>query len=361
MTVLKKISIAFLFLVLAKEVYSVVFPSSQEVLIANRIEYLNHLRKFAGDLFWKDFSNDSSVGTIVYFTASASYFFHPDPVVMEKTENKFEIVASPTPTKMLRLKNPFDSAVNVMETEFEYEDYAKNKIDYKNPVLFCTSTEDIATYDPKINSTEDWVIIALHQYYHQFQYKHDAVFNYILSLTKQNRILNMDTLQGIFRSNWAFHDTLLLENQNLLNALNSTSMEQEKAYYKEFLRLRDKRRAEYNKKYKFQIGIPEDFWEKMEGTAQYLEAATKMHFADFPVDSVLVETDPMYKSNNIFQDFSFDTAPEYYDSKDAIYYLGATGFNLVRLLEKNKVDYKDNFFNYASLPLHLQLKYFYKL
>jgi hypothetical protein len=69
----------------------------------------------------------------------------------------------------------------------------------------------------------------------------------------------------------------------------------------------------------------------------------------------------MYKGHAAYQGFSFETAPEYFDSKTADYYLGATGFNLVRLLEKNQVDYKNNFFNYASLPLHMQLKYFYKL
>lgn len=358
---LKNIWIAVLFFALAKDAYSVVFPTSQEVLIANRIEYLNRLRKFSGDLFWKDFTKDSSVGTIVYFTASASYFFNAPPSVTEKIENKYEQVAAPGKTKMLKLKNPFDSAVYIMEAQFEYEESLKNRVSYRHPTLFLSSTEDLANYDPVIKSTEDWAFTALHEYFHQYQFRHDAIFNYILSLVKQKRIMNRDTLQGIYRTSQSFRDTLNLENDNLLKALSATNMDEEKAYYKEFLRLRNKRRQEYSKEHKLQFNIPEDFWEKIEGTSIYIEAIAKLHLSEFPVDSTLLETDPMYKGNNAFAGFTFENAPEYYDSKKAVYYLGATGFNLVRLLEKNKVDYKDNFFNYASLPLHMQLKYFYKL
>lgn len=358
---LKHILFFALFALLLPDAKAVVFPTSYEVLIAQRIEYLNRLRKFSADLFWKDFGGDSAVGPVVYFTASASYFFNPNQLVLDRVDGKYEIVASPAKTKMLKLKNPFDSAVNIMEAQFEYEESLKNRISYRNPVLFLSSTEDIANYDHNIRSTEDWAFSALHEYFHQYQFRHDAIYNYIMSLVKQKRIMNRDTLQGIYRTNQAFHDTLVLENECLLKALAATDIEQEKTYYKEFLRLRNKRRMEYSKEHKFQFNIPEDFWEKIEGTSQYLEAVAKKYISQFPVDSVLLETDPMYKAHAGFLNFSFDTAPEYYDCQQANYYLGATGFNLVRLLEKHQVEYKDNFFNYASLPLHMQLKYFYKL
>jgi hypothetical protein len=51
----------------------------------------------------------------------------------------------------------------------------------------------------------------------------------------------------------------------------------------------------------------------------------------------------------------------YISINNADHYFGATGFNLVRLLEKNKVPFKDNFFQFASMPLATQLKYFYKI
>ncbi len=358
---LNKIAVAILLFIFSKDSFGIVFPSAEEVLIANRIQYLNNMRKFAGDLFWPDFANDSSVGAVVYFTHKSSYLFNADQASIDKIEGKYDVIVNPNNTKMLRLENPFDSAVYVMETQFDYDDSRKNRIDYKKPTLFCTSTEAIAGYSQNVKTTEDWTVSVLHEYYHQYQLRHDAVFNYVLSLLKQKTILTRDTLQGIFRTNQSYHDTLMRENDNLLKAIAATSLEEEKGYFKEFLRLRNKRYQEYNKKYKTQINIPEDFWEKMEGTAQFMEATTRLNFSKFPVDSTLLETDPMYHGNAAFEGFSFDTAPEFYNPPDAVYYLEATGFNLVRLLEKNKVEYKGNFFNYASLPLHMQLKYFYKL
>ena len=154
---------------------------------------------------------------------------------------------------------------------------------------------------------------------------------------------------------------MIKENDLLLKAINAKSIEEEKKYFTEFLKTRTKRRSEFYKQKKITIGPIEEIWEKLEGTALYIDAILKENFAKIPVNEYLLTNDKYYKKENIYDGYSINTAKDYTSITDAKHYFGATGVNLVRLLEKNNVDYKSNFFKYASMPLSTQLKYFYKI
>jgi hypothetical protein len=92
-----------------------------------------------------------------------------------------------------------------------------------------------------------------------------------------------------------------------------------------------------------------------------MEKQLKENFAEIKPTDYLVENDVMYNKSFAFNEKDISEIQFYSDLDDERFYVGATGFNMVQLLEKNKVPYKDNFFSYASLPLDLQLKYFYKI
>lgn len=335
-------------------------PTEKEVLIIERIKYLNDLRRFAGNLFWKDFAANEFVGTTVYFSDSNAYFINPEPSVLDKV-SKYKIINNKYDYNVLKLATPYDVPTYIIETVFETEDGNKKNINYMLPILFCSSPEISAELQPELVHTQDWATSVFHELYHQYQFKETAIYNYLNSFIKQNRMLTKDSMQSIYENNWSFKDSLIKENDLLLKAINAKSLEEEKKYFTEFLKTRTKRRSEFYKQKKITIGPIEEIWEKLEGTALYIDAILKENFAKIPVNEYLLTNDKYYKKENIYDGYSINTAKDYTSITDAKHYFGATGVNLVRLLEKNNVDYKSNFFKYASMPLSTQLKYFYKI
>lgn len=335
-------------------------PNEKETIMVERINCLNKMKQFAGNLYWKDFGTNNFVGTIVYLTDSASYFFNPEALIMERIHNYAPIDASDE-YSLLKLA-PFKTPIAIIESMFEPEFGDKTQIYYKLPVLFASSPELYQQLNTnEFSNTDEWLINAFHEYYHQYQYKNIAILDYITNLLKQKKLLTMDSLSTIYHTNIAFKDSLDKENQLLIKAIQSTDKEVEKKYFTEFLKVRNERRKQYLKQTKFPINLPEDFWEKLEGTTYYQEAILKHNFNAFEGDSILLQIDKNYTGGNSFSSFNMNSDPKYSDTNQAFYYVGAIGFNLIRLLEKNKVEYKDNLFKYASQPLHTILKYHYKI
>ncbi len=335
-------------------------PTQEETLIAERFEYIRQIKKYVGNFFWKDFAANEFPGTISYFVDSATYFINPLPEMKEKVSS-YAIVENPYDWNMWKLRMPFDSGIYVMETQFQFTPKSKVYINYKRPVLFCSSPELTKKEKPDTNSTQIWSVALMHELFHQYQYSNEAVLTYVLRLYQENKMIDMDSLQGIYRANQAYKDTLMRENDLLKQAIEAKSFEQEKKLFTQFLKLRAKRNKDYYKMKKFYVVTPESFWEKLEGTCLMMEKQLKDNFMNIPQPDYLVKNDPMYDKSFSFTERQRPDSKYYSDLDDKRFYVGATGFNMVQLLEKNKVPYKDNFFNYASLPLDLQLKYFYKI
>lgn len=335
-------------------------PNDTEKQITERFEFIRTIKKSIADIYWKPFGEKDFEGTIVYFNDSASYFINPLPQMKDKV-SKYSIMLNDYNWNIWKLKLPFDTAFFVMETQFQYDKKAKWDINYNTPVLFCSSPELTRKEKTEIASIEEWSVFLMHELYHQYQYSNPAVLAYVLRLYQEKKMIDMDSLQGLYLSNKMVNDTIKMENELLKKAYNSTSLEEEKKLFKEFLKLRSQRNLAYFKKKKFWMTTPEDFWEKMEGTCLMMEATLKQNFNKIPVPENLKKEDHMYKNGAAYSSYGAAQAAEYAELDDKEPYVGATGYNMVRLLEKHNVNYKDNFFNYASLPLALQLKYFYKI
>ena len=136
---------------------------------------------------------------------------------------------------------------------------------------------------------------------------------------------------------------------------------QQAKLFTKFLKLRENRIKDFLKKKKINISIAENLWEKLEGTSLMMEELLKENFNQIQPPPYITENDAMYNKGFAFNEKEQSEIQFYSELDDKRFYVGSTGYNMVRLLEKNKVDYKDNFFSYASLPLQLQLKYFYKI
>lgn len=362
-TMKNKITLGLLLFMLsftAVQAQAIIKPNAEEKLITERFEYIRLIKNYIGNLFWKNFSNNSFPGTIVYFTDSASYFINPLPEMKDKV-SKYSILENDFDWNIWKLRMPLDSAKFVMETQFQFDRKAKGYINYRTPVLFCSSPELTVKEKTKINSIQEWSIALMHELYHQYQYSNEAILTYILRLNDEKKWLDMDSLQGIYLSNQAYRDTLKLENDLLKKAIATNSFDEEKKLFTQFLIARGKRQTAYFKSHKMYINTPESFWEKLEGTCLMMERQLKENFNKITPPEYLVENDKMYNKNFSFNEKDPKEVSFYSDLDNDRFYVGATGYNMVQLLEKNNVPYKDNFFSYASLPLELQLKYFYKI
>lgn len=358
----KKILIAILLSVFLTNTFAqqILQPTAQEKLITERFEYIRQIKKFVGNMYWKNFSNNEFPGTVVYFTDSASYFINPLPEMKDKV-SKYSILENDYDWNIWKLRMPLDSAKFVMETQFQFDNKAKKYINYKTPVLFCSSPELTQKEKEKIKTTQEWSIAMMHELYHQYQYSNEAILTYVLRLYQEKKMIDMDSMQGIYTVNKAFRDTLQKENELLKQAYAATSLEEEKKIFTQFLRLRSKRNLAYFKQTKFWVNTPENFWEKLEGTCMMMEKQLKENFQNIKPTEYIENNDPMYDKTFVYNEKDVTEVDFYSKLDDDRFYVGTTGFNMVQLLEKNKVPYKDNFFSYASLPLDLQLKYFYKI
>ena len=359
---LKKILFTFclFFTMLHVNAQLITKPSQEEKLITERFEYIRQIKEYIGNLYWKNFSNNQFPGTIVYFSDSASYFINPLPEMKDKV-SKYTIVENDYDWNIWRLRMPLDSAKFVMETQFQFDNKAKKYINYRTPVLFCSSPELTRKEKEKIKTTQEWSIALMHELYHQYQYSNEAILTYVLRLYQEKKMVDMDSMQGFYTTNTAYRDTLKLENELLKKAVAASSLEEEKKLFAQFLKLRGKRHLELYKKTKFWVNIPENFWEKLEGTCMMMEKQLKENFQKIKFTDDILKNDPMYDPTFVYNEKDITEVNFYSELNDERFYVGTTGYNMVQLLEKNKVPYKDNFFNYASLPLDLQLKYFYKI
>ena len=335
-------------------------PTEQEKLIEERFEYIKLIKSFVGKIYWKDFSVNSFPGTIVYFNDSASYFINPLSEMKDKV-SKYSVLENEYDWSIWKLRMPFDSTPYVMETQFQFNPKAKVYINYRRPVLFCSSPELMKREKENITNTQQWSIALMHELYHQYQYSNEAILTYVLRLYDEKKWMDMDSLQVLYLKDKSFKDSVKLENDLLERAVAATSMQEEIKLYTQFLKVRANRQRDFVKKYKDNISNIESFWEKLEGTCLKMERILKEDFTQITPPPYIVEHDGMYAQNFSFNEKDKSEIHFYNELDDKRFYIGTTGYNLVQLLEKNNVPYKENLYKYASLPLDLQLKYFYKI
>jgi hypothetical protein len=82
-------------------------------------------------------------------------------------------------------------------------------------------------------------------------------------------------------------------------------------------------------------------------------------FANKQPDPKLSQVDPSYKAYQIFKNYKIENDPWLYTPGKRYFY--ATGFNIVRLLDKLHIPYKSNLFKDGESTLEQQLENNYKI
>ena len=284
--------------------------------VVGRLQYVYVLKKVINNRVWPGFADKENDVPLIYYDDTCCYVVNPSDKIqaLYKTESVFQNYDVAI-FKMQRIDNtPFHMHVTITDEE--------GRIDYRTPVMRCSSLEQTSKTIPDVTTVREWVTMVMHEYFHGFQFKQDGFLD---AYEKAFAACHQDTLSALQAQHEWYRQSILQENELLLKAIGEANLDKAKAHIREFFELRDSRRHRMRKEQNTDIAASEQYMEITEGSARYIE----------------------YRLYEYFGDFSLSEAKWLYTIGKNYYY--ATGFNLLRLLDKLGIEYRSYIFKDVSV------------
>ena len=284
--------------------------------VVGRLQYVYVLKKVINNRVWPGFADKENDVPLIYYDDTCCYVVNPSDKIqaLYKTESVFQNYDVAI-FKMQRIDNtPFHMHVTITDEE--------GRIDYRTPVMRCSSLEQTSKTIPDVTTVREWVTMVMHEYFHGFQFKQDGFLD---AYEKAFAACHQDTLSALQAQHEWYRQSILQENELLLKAIGEANLDKAKAHIREFFELRDSRRHRMRKEQNTDIAAAEQYMEITEGSARYIE----------------------YRLYEYFGDFSLSEAKWLYTIGKNYYY--ATGFNLLRLLDKLGIEYRSYIFKDVSV------------
>jgi len=315
----------------------------REQIIFDRIAFIFNLKQEVDQEVWKSFNEKIYDVPLIYFTDTSSYIANPTQKFLTAVPSK--LVFDNGQIRIYKSEQRVDQIPFHMETGLTLGD-PTGEYNYHSPFMKCSSYEETSRTIPDVLSTEEWVTMIMHEYFHGFQYKHQ---NYIDFYEKNIVQIQPDSLKSIYKNHDWFRNSIDQENIFLLKAIDETDNTKRDSLIDAFFKLRNERRKNTEKKLRFKIEQYEKCYETMEGTARYVEYGLYNLFAVKQPDNSL-ESDTSFKSYKKYKNFRIENDKWLYlPSKTTYFY--AIGFNMARLLDRLKINYKSKLFNKGELSL----------
>jgi len=305
-------------------------------IILNRLKFVYSLKPYISYTVWPNFDADIFDVPLIYYIEKNCFIVNPTNLFLEiyhpvfvDNEESFKVYES-----RLLDSIPFHMSVSVTFGDLS-SDY-----NYKSPFMNCSGVEITQRYIPDVSSTEEWATMVIHEYFHGFQFKHKKFIDYYeknIVFTSQKELLKL------YKTNDWFKLSVDKENKILLSALGSKNKNETFKLIKQFFVLRDKRRNKTMQKLRIDIKNLEAVYETLEGTARYVEYSLYEEFSKRESDNTL-KIDTLFHSYVFFRNFDLKAADWLYKTEKTNYFY-ATGFNLARILDKLKIEYKSKLFN----------------
>ncbi|MCP9764118.1 hypothetical protein [Lacihabitans soyangensis] len=325
---------------------------NREQLIFDRIEYIFNLKPTIAKKYWKGFDKKKYDVPLIYYTDTESYIANPPKDFINYY--KPTLVSQNSNIRIYKTTKRFDDIPFHMATSFGIDE-STDIIIRPTPIMYCSSFEVTSKKIPESTSTEYWVTMIIHEYFHGFQFKHKPYINTVL---KKTGSVSEDSLSKIFKNNIWFEEKIKKENDFLLKAIQSKNSQETKINLDSFFISRKERRLETKSKINLEIDDIEKIYETMEGTARYIEYNLQVEYAIRKPDKKLLSVDTAYHSYQVFRNYKIENDPWLFTPGKRYFY--ATGFNIVRLLDKLKIDYKTRLFKEGDLSLDEILETNYK-
>lgn len=291
--------------------------------VVGRLQYVYALKDVINDRVWQSFTDKKNDVPLIYYDDSCCYVVNPS----EKILNQYttELVHKGDGINIYHTKRidniPFHMHVTITDEQ--------DKIDYRTPIMRCSSPEQTSKTIPDVTTVKEWATMVMHEYFHGFQFKQDGFLNAYETIFA---ICPQDTLSTLQAQLEWYKKSILQENELLLKAIDAPDLDATKAHIRAFFELRDRRRTRMKEQEKIDITAAEQFMETMEGSARYIE----------------------YRLYEYFGDFNLTDAKWLYTVGKNYYY--ATGFNLLRLLDKLGIEYHSHIFTDVTTTLEKKLR-----
>ena len=288
-----------------------------------RLRYVYALKVVINDSVWSGFADKQYDVPLLYYGDTCCYVVNP----MERFLAKYPsvLVHSDNDIQIYQTKKVDDKPFHMHVTFTDEE----SDIDYRTPIMRCSSLEQTSRTIPDVTSVNEWATMVMHEYFHGFQFKNDGYLETYETIT--NTVLP-DTLIALAACHDWYRESITQENDFLLKAIDANDIEASRAYIQSFFELRNERRERVKKELCIDIVALEQLYETMEGSARYIEYCLYRHFGNF----------------------SLSDAKWLYTVGRKYYY--ATGFNLLRLSDKLRIDYKYLIFkNVSTVERYLRI------
>lgn len=316
----------------------------KEQKIFDRIEFVYNLKQTVAEKTWATFNNKEYDLPLVYFTDTSSYIVNPTEKFLKTF--KSDLVFKNHLIKIYKTNSRVDSLPFHMETGMTIGD-PTDDYNYHSPFMMCSSYEETYKKIPNVLSTEEWTTMIMHEYFHGYQYKHKPYIDYY---EKEIVQIQPDSLIVIYENNTWFKNSIDKENELLLNAITETDSIKIAKIITNFFALRTQRRKTVLTEMKFDISKYEKCYETMEGTARYIEYSLYKLYATKQPDYKLLKSDSSFRSFEKFRNYDI-TKDEWLYRTEKTTYFYAVGFNMARLLDKLKIEYKSRLFKEGKVTL----------
>lgn len=311
----------------------------------DRINLVINSKKLVQKHIWNKAKNENKPQPLLYFTTNNTYI-----AFLKDTELKlkdYEHINCNDELKLIKLNKRLDKQPFHMENKMSFGDSLS--MFYYRPMMLCSDVETMHKFIPDFTTTEDWLQLVMHEYFHSFQFSHNKSMTY-LSQTIQS---SADTLNGIYNHYSWFQKSLQKENTALLKAINTTTKDSLSYYLDDFFSIRTERRNEFKNQSDFNLNAAENFWETIEGTARYIEYYTAGNFKKV-LTHKLTGCDTLFNNfkayKNLINFENNDAFKQRTKMMEAYYYV--TGFNMCRLMDKIGIDYKTDLFDKPEIGLY---------
>lgn len=323
--------------------------SIKDCMACDRLTLFYSAKDAVSIFIWPDLNESSLLPPLIYFTDSTTYIAFSDEKLF--AQRKYQSIDCNNELTILRLGQRIDDQPFHMENKMSFNDSLSPY--YYAPAMLCSDVETMHLFVPDFKTTEEWLQLVMHEYFHGFQFSHEKTINYLANTIR----IAADTLDKIYLSNNKFRKEIKYENQLLIKAYETEIRDSINRYIKEYQIHRENRISKFQDTLDFDLSKHENFWETIEGTARYVEYYMALHFEDIPLKD-------SFRCDSLFNDFK-----NYSNSKDlenrkefkqrtmmlpAYYYV--TGFNICRLLDKLGYEYKQELFDKPESGLYQLLK-----
>ena len=216
--------------------------------VVGRLQYVYALKNVINDCIWQGFADKTNDVPLIYYDDTCCYVVNPSDKILAQCKAK--PVFQNDDINIFQTQridnNPFHMHVTITDEE--------GRIDYRTPVMRCSSLEQTSKTIPDVTTVREWVTMVMHEYFHGFQFKQDAFLD---AYEKAFAACPQDTLSRLQVQHEWYRESILQENELLLKAIGEANLDKAKAHIRKFFELRDGRRDRMRKEQNTDIAAAE--------------------------------------------------------------------------------------------------------